>query len=162
MEKQWRLEVEFVADGEPIRLAAVLRGPSWLRYSRETERSPVPDRQLYRIDIVPFDWNQGHEMGIGIMGTGADVTSSRLREKPQEAVQPLLSAGDAVFTGTVIDIAEFVDLGLVAQVALLTALDTKNDRRRWRIRSQPPDRHHPYSFLWTGRRSGEVGLPGKT
>jgi hypothetical protein len=123
---------------------------------------PLPDRQLYRIDLVPLDWNHGHEMSIGIMGTGADVTSSHMREKPQDAVHPLLSAGDAVFTGTVIDIAEFVDLGLVAQVVLLTARDTKNDRRRWRIRSQPPDRHHPYSFLWTGRRSGEMVLPGET
>ena len=155
LEEQWRLEMEFVADDDPFRVAAILRDDRFLRYSRDLDREPALERQVYRIDVRPYDWDQGDEVGIGILGTGAAVTSSLLRETPQKAVQPLVHVGDALLTGTVVGVAEFVGLGLVAQIALIAGCDTKKDRTRWRIRGPQPE-GHPYSFLWTGRRSGVV------
>jgi hypothetical protein len=147
--------MEFVADDDPFRVAAILRDDRFLRYSRDLDREPALERQVYRIDVRPYDWDQGDEVGIGILGTGAAVTSSLLRETPQKGVQPLVHVGDGLLTGTVVGVAEFVGLGLVAQIALIAGCDTKKDRTRWRIRGPQPE-GHPYSFLWTGRRSGVV------
>jgi hypothetical protein len=158
---RWRLEIDFLSEGLPVRLAAVLRAGSTLRYSRELEHDPPAERQRYRINVHPYDWDRGDEVGIGVQGTGASVTSARLKADPRAVVQPLVGTGERLWTGTVVDVADFEDLGLVAQVALIAAQDTKKDRTRWRIRSEPPE-GHAYTFLWSGRRSGVAAVEAAT
>jgi hypothetical protein len=155
---RWRLAIDFFSEGQPVRRAEVLRDASTLRYSRSNELPA--ERQRYQID-VPGDWDHGEEVAISAAGAGASITSARLWAELRAAVNPLVEVGDKLFTGTVIDVARFADSGLIVQVALIAAQDTKKDRTRWRIRSQPPERH-AYAFLWSGRRSGVIAVGAAT
>jgi hypothetical protein len=154
--QEWRVEIGFRCDAQPIRLAAMLINPDAgeLHYVR-----PSPDavsEATYRVDFSPYDWHGSEDVQINAMGSLMAVESRALTREPNLSARPLVGVGETLTTGVVTDLVALADSGWLAQVAMFAQSDTKKDRTRWHVRCPGRDDAGVYRFLWSGRRAGRV------
>jgi hypothetical protein len=156
--QEWRLEVAFNCDAEPLRMAAML--VNWEAGALHHVRpSPAAEHEAtYRINFFPYDWSSAEDVQINAMGSRIAVHCPELTREPNVFARPLVEVGQTTATGAILDLVDLAATGWVAQVALFAKSDTKKDRTRWRLQCPGDEEQGSYDFLWSGRRSGTVQL----